>query len=176
MESFESMLTGGHPNSLGRTVEVVDLVLADQAKLRELIDGYKSTDEVVRLRVSSALKRVEVERHAWLLPYLDELINDVGQLDQASAQWTFAQLFQRYANELNPDQRRRSLALMKRNLETHTDWIVLINTMETLSEWAASDDKLKRWIEPHIERLTNDPRKSVAGRAAKKRKQLSGVS
>jgi hypothetical protein len=176
MESFESMLTGGHPNSLGRTVEVVDLVIANQAKLRELVDCYNSDDEVVRLRVSSAIKRVEVERHEWLLPYLDELINDVGQLDQASAQWTLAQLFQRYANELTPDQHQRSLERMKRNLETHADWIVLINTMDTLSEWAATDDKLKLWLEPHISRLTNDPRKSVAGRAAKKQKQLYGVS
>ena len=36
-ETFAAMLTGGHPNSLGRTVEVVDRVLADQRRLRELI-------------------------------------------------------------------------------------------------------------------------------------------
>lgn len=36
MDSFESMLSGGHPNSLGRTVEVVDMVLADRERLGEL--------------------------------------------------------------------------------------------------------------------------------------------
>ncbi len=176
MERIESMLTGGHPNSLGRTVEVVDLVLADQARLRELVDCYKSSDEVVRLRVSSAMKRVEAGEHEWLLPYLDELIDDVGQLDQASAQWTLAQLFQRYVTEFTPDQRTRALALMRRNLEFHNDWIVLSNTLETLSEWAATDDELKNWLEPHVERLVNDPRKTVAARAAKIRKLLSDGS
>ena len=28
-EAFESMLTGGHPNSLGRTLEVVERILGD---------------------------------------------------------------------------------------------------------------------------------------------------
>ena len=35
-ERFEDMLTGGHPNSLGRTIEVVDQVLANPTKIEEL--------------------------------------------------------------------------------------------------------------------------------------------
>ncbi len=30
-EIFSAMLTGGHPNSLGRTVEVVDIVLDNRS-------------------------------------------------------------------------------------------------------------------------------------------------
>ncbi|MFL0711889.1 MAG: hypothetical protein ACJLS2_03810 [Microcella pacifica] len=48
---FESPLTGGHPNSLGNTVSVVDEVLADRALLAELVACYRSEDAVVRLRV-----------------------------------------------------------------------------------------------------------------------------
>ena len=43
------MLTGGHPNSLGRTIEVVETVLADEARMEELFGCYGSVDEVVRL-------------------------------------------------------------------------------------------------------------------------------
>lgn len=57
-QRFDEMLAGGKPNSLGPTVQVVDLVLADRARLGELFDAYGSDDELVRLRVSSALKRV----------------------------------------------------------------------------------------------------------------------
>ena len=87
-ETFEQMLTGGHPNSLGRTVEVVDIVLSDTDRFGELFDCYRSQDEVVRLRTSSAMKRVEAERHDLLLPYIDRFIGEIGELDQASAQWT----------------------------------------------------------------------------------------
>ena len=58
MESFEQMLTGGHPNSLGRTIEVVEIVLADRERLEELYRCYFSNDEVVRLRTSNGMKRV----------------------------------------------------------------------------------------------------------------------
>lgn len=64
-EDFEAVLTGGHPNSLGRTVEVVDVVLADRAKLAQLYACYFSEDEVVRLRFSSAMKRVAMR--CWFL-------------------------------------------------------------------------------------------------------------
>lgn len=175
MERLETMLTGGHPNSLGRTIEVVALVLKDQKRLRELLECYKSADEVVRLRVSNAMKRIEAEKHGWLMPHLDELIDDVGKLDQASAQWTLAQLLDRYAGDLTADQRKRALALMKRNLERHNDWIVLNHTLETLSQWAMKDGALRAWLKPHVERLAREPRKSIAGRARKKLKLLYGA-
>ena len=65
-ESFEEMLTGGHPNSLGRTVEVVALVLADRDRLGELYACYQSDDAVVRLRTSNALKAFPAKsRRGW---------------------------------------------------------------------------------------------------------------
>jgi hypothetical protein len=42
-ESFEEMLTGGHPNSLGRTIEVVDIVLANSTRLSDLYNCYSVT-------------------------------------------------------------------------------------------------------------------------------------
>ena len=172
MEKFTSMLAGGHPNSLGRTIEVVELVCGDQTRMRELLDCYKCDDEVVRLRVSSSLKRVEAEHHDWLVPYIDELIDDVGQPDQASARWTLAQLFDRLSVDLSADQRKRAVALLKRNLQKETDWIVVNTTLDTLSRWAGDDLALRTWMKPHVERLAKDERKSVAGRAAKVAKKL----
>lgn len=166
------MLTGGHPNSLGRTEEVVALVLAEPARFAELFDCYRSDDEVVRLRVSSALKRVEPERRDLIMAYLDRLIDEIGQLDQASAQWTLAQLFERVAEEMTKAQHERALAIMKRNLAGHPDWIVLNTTMAVLTLWAKTDAALADWLRPHLQRLTGETRKSVAARAKKMLAQL----
>ena len=174
-EKLENMLTGGHPNSLGRTVEVVELVLSDPNRFEELFRCYKSKDEVVRLRTSSAMKRVEAERHALLVPYIDRFIGEIGQLDQPSAQWTLAQLFDRLSADLDQDQKTAATALMKRNLQEHDDWIVLNTTIETLSKWAGKDDALASWLRPPLERLSTDSRKSVANRASKKLKALGRV-
>lgn len=171
-ETFEAMLTGGHPNSLGRTEEVVASVLAEPARLDELFGCYDSADAVVRLRTSSAIKRVEAARSALMVPHIDRLIEKVGALDQASAQWTLAQLFDRLAHAMSPGQKARALGILKRNLEHHSDWIVLNTTIDTLTRWARDDAALASWLAPHLDRHAHDPRKSVAGRARKAKAAL----
>ena len=56
--SFEQSLKGGHPNSLGNTLEVVDAVLGNTDKMEDLFLCYQSNDETVRLRTSNAFKRI----------------------------------------------------------------------------------------------------------------------
>lgn len=165
--SFEARLSGGHSNSLGNTVDVVEEILADKSKLAELYACYASSDEVVRLRTSNAFKRVMKEQPDWLEPYLDKFLTEVSELEQASAQWTLAQLFAGLEGFMSAEQLSRAKAVVKRNLETSDDWIVLNNSMQTLADWAEVDAELKSWHEPHLNRLAADPRKSVSGRAKK---------
>ncbi len=164
---FEAMLTGGHPNSLGRTVEVVDLVLADQSALADLYDCYFSDDDVVRLRVSSAMKRVTIEHPEWTIALMDRLQTDVAAIDQASTQWTLALLFDLTKKLQTSAQRARSVEIMKNNLADHDDWIVLNTTMQVLHDWSRDDRLLSDWLAPHLERLVDDRRSSVSKRAAK---------
>jgi len=54
-EAFVEMLSGGHPNSLGRTEEVLGLVLADGSRLEQLFDCLDEPDAIVRMRAGDAL-------------------------------------------------------------------------------------------------------------------------
>ena len=166
-ESFETILTGGHPNSLGRTLEVVELILADRNKLEELYQCYFSKDEVVRLRVSNAMKRICKEQPDWLEPYLDRFLDEISKINQASTQWTLAQLFQSLESRMTAEQTAKAKDVVKTNLQNSNDWIVLNHSMQTLSDWSKKDDDLKQWLQPELERLRKDTRKSVAKRAAK---------
>ncbi len=167
METFEEMLTGGHPNSLGRTVEVVNIVLADRTRLDDLYQTYFSQDEVVRLRVSSAMKRVTIEHPEWTIDYMGGMQSEIAAIDQASTQWTLALLFD-YTRDLMTDaQKTRAVEIMKNNLVNHNDWIVLNNCMQVLFDWSKDDPALVNWLHPQLERLTKESRKSVAGRAKK---------
>lgn len=161
------MLSGGHPNSLGRTEEVVELVLADRRRLDELFECYSSDDEVVRLRVSSAMKRITTARPDWTMDYIDRLQTDIAAIDQASTQWTLALLFDLLVDRLSPAQHRRAIEIMKHNLAHHDDWIVLNNSMKVLGSWSRTDPDLEQWLRPHARRLAGDPRKSVASNARK---------
>ncbi len=166
-ESFEEMLTGGHPNSLGRTEEVVDVVLADRRRLEDLYRCYFSEDEVVRLRVSGAMKRVTTAHPEWTMEFMDRLQSEIAAIDQASNQWTLALLFDLTRDLLSEDQAERARAIMKSNLAEHDDWIVLNNSIQVLFDWSADDPPLREWLRPHLERLTGETRKSVARRAGK---------
>ena len=75
--NFEKLLTGGHPNSLGNTIEVVNTILKDKKRLKDLYNCYFSEDEVVRLRVSNAMKRICAEQEAWLVPYIDKFQSEI---------------------------------------------------------------------------------------------------
>jgi hypothetical protein len=167
MKNFEERLKGGHPNSLGNTVEVVDEILAENELFNELFNCYFSNYEIVRLRTSNAMKRICKAKKSILFPYIDRFLTDIAQIDQASTQWTLSQLFGMLDKDMTEKQIEQAKAIMKNNLSNHTDWIVLNQTMDTLTKWAKKDADLRNWMKPHLERLTADERKSVSGRAKK---------
>lgn len=175
MPNFEAKLTGGHPNSLGNTEVVVAEVLANPKYFDELFHCYFSEDEVVRLRVSSAMKRIAKADKQLIVPYFDRFLTEIATINQASTQWTLAQLFNWLKKEMTPAQMQQAQHIMQQNLETQKDWIVLNMTMQTLAEWAQKDAALKDWLMPHLQDLRSDSRKSVA-RRAKKYLDLLGCS
>jgi hypothetical protein len=167
MRNFEQRLTGGHPNSLGNTVEVVAEVLNEPALFDELFYCYFSTDEIVRLRVSNAMKRICKEDKSLLVPYIDRFLTEIAVINQASTQWTLANLFLYLQKEMTDVQITSAKEILKHNLATHNDWIVLNNSMETLGQWSKKDANLKAWMLPHLQRLSQDSRKTVVKRASK---------
>lgn len=167
MQNYEQKLTWGHPNSLWNTVEVVEEVLNNSEYFNELFECYFSKDEVVRLRVSNAMKRIAKASPEIIVPYLNRFIDEISLIDQASTQWTFAQIFLILEKFVTDEQKQKAKKIIQKNLENSDDWIVLNASMETLWKWAKKNDKLRNWLLPILKKLQDDERKSVAGRAKK---------
>jgi HEAT repeat protein len=175
-EPFAQMLMGGHPNSLGRTEEVVGIVLAHPARLEELFATIADPDEVVRMRVGDALEKVCREQPGWFVAHVDRLCGDLGQIEQPSVQWHVAQMLHHLRSGLSADEAQRATELLQRNLTRSRDWIVLNVTMDVLTKWARRDPALAGWLAPQLHRLRQDERKSVAKRASKRLAEISGTS
>jgi hypothetical protein len=171
-KTYEVMLTGGHPNSLGNTIEVVSDIFEHPEKLGELLACYESTNETVRLRTSNAIKRITKEHPEWLVPHINYLLESVSKIDQASTKWTLANLFEMLEKFMTEKQKSQAIEILKSNLATHPDWIVLKNMSQTLGEWAKKDADLKKWLLPHLQRLSQDERRTVSGAAKKYLKAL----
>lgn len=173
-ERFIDALAGGHHNSLGRTEEVVGIVVGDQGRLDELFSCLDSPDELVRLRAGDALEKVCREHPRWFLPYADRFLTEIGRIDQPSVQWHTAQILDHLRPDLTDARRRRSTDLLRAYLDDSDDWIVLNTSMGILTGWAGEDPALAGALRPRFERLTADRRKSVARRAAKCLAALDG--
>ena len=165
--SYQHQLTGGHPNSLGNTVAVVEDVLAHPERMEELFNCYFREDEVVRLRTSNACKRIAKAKPEIIIPYLDLFLTEVAKINQASAQWTLAQLLLILDKFTTSEQEKQALPILKRNLLENEDWIVLNASMETLKHYTSKYPEIKTWFVPQLEELARDKRKSVARRAQK---------
>lgn len=167
MKKIEERLKGGHPNSLGNTVKIVEEVLQNNTLFPELFQCYFSSDEIVRLRTANAMKRIAREKKALLLPYMDRFLKEISKINQASTQWTLAQLFGILENDMTQIQITEAENIMKNNLANHRDWILLNQTMDTITNWSLKDENLRKWVIPHLHRLREDSRKSVSKKANK---------
>ena len=90
--SFEQSLKGGHPNSLGNTLEVVDAVLGNTDKVEDLFLCYQSDDETVRLRTSNAFKRIFRAKPELFKQWKQRFFKEVAEINQPSAKWTSIQI------------------------------------------------------------------------------------
>lgn len=167
IDNFEEVLTGGHPNSLGQTLEVVAAVTASPDRIRELIDTFQSSDAVVRLRVSNALKRLSRSDPDLFAKHLDYYLDAIADLDQPSAQWTRAQIALEMESLLSADQTLRLTSDLRAQLESSPDWIVIAQTLKTLVDWSHNDDTIATWLIPLAARHAKDPRKTVATAASR---------
>ena len=79
-------------NTLGRTEEVVEMVLEKPELIEYLYQCYFQPDEWVRLRVSSSFKRLWRADEELVKPYIAGFVSKVSKTDQPSINWTFAQM------------------------------------------------------------------------------------
>lgn len=138
MDAFAELLqVGGRSNSLGRAAEVVDAVVADPARLRELLDCVHDEDAWVRMRAVDAVEKVCRVDPSLLDPFVDELLTTWTTRDQASVQWHLAQVLRQVS--LSGEQHDRAVSwLVARVATTHVDWIVAVEVLRTLLGFASS--------------------------------------
>ena len=147
---------------MGRTLEVVEAVLASPDRMEELYQSYFSDDEIVRLRTSSSIKRVFHAHPEWFDAYVDRLLSEITQIDQPSTKWTLAQLWLEHNKRLSPDQRIAAGENLITVLFEETDWIALNMSMKTLERFVKDDPSLNRRIADRTREIAQDPRRSVS--------------
>lgn len=139
VEAFSDMLAvGGASNSLGRTSEVIDVVLSDRQRLAELYACVSNDDAWIRMRAIDAIEKVCRQRPEWIKPYIDTFQSELSSSKQPSIQWHLAQMY----SILDMSESQKSIAIdwLKTLLSnTGVDWIVSANAMKTLVQFTHDD-------------------------------------
>jgi hypothetical protein len=72
-----------------------------------------------------------------------------------------------YKKDLSPKQYTNAVVQMQKNLDKTTDWIVINQTLKTLAAFAKTDEAVKTWLEPKLEKYSKDSHKSISRLAQK---------
>ena len=172
-KTFTDILAvGGKSNSLGRTNEVIEIVLEDKTQLNDLYDCIFNEDAWIRMRAIDAIEKVCRQQPEWLLPYIDKFQSELSSSNQPSIQWHLAQIYSQ--TPLTADQKLNATAWLKDLLSsTKVDWIVSANAMKTLVQFTKDGSVPNNDVIRLIRLQQKHASKSVVRKADKFLEELS---
>jgi hypothetical protein len=129
-----TVLSEGNPNSLGRLLEVLEWIKANEFTIEGLLDLYEKEDRYVSMRISNILKRLWREDSIIILTHIDRMINQAQSLKNPTFRWTLAQIYDELFLELSAKQKDQLLIEIQKNLELGDDWIMLTQSMKALQK------------------------------------------
>jgi hypothetical protein len=133
------LLKGADRRSIGRSNEVVVLVLREPQRFPELIGYLWSDDPVLRMRAADATEKISAQEPALLRPFKDELLGLLLEAEQKELRWHLAQMIPRL--QLTRSERHRVAEALRRYLDD-TSSIVKTFALQGLAELAKTDPSL----------------------------------
>lgn len=136
---LDDLLRGTDRRSIGRSNEVVALVLKERQHFPELIGCLWSDDPVLRMRAADAMEKISSQEPALLHPFKRELIGLLHEAEQKELRWHLAQMIPRL--QLTRSERHRVAEALRRYLDD-TSSIVKTFALQGLAELAKADPSL----------------------------------
>ena len=163
------LLSGGDRRSIGRSNEVVKLVLCGRRRVAELIRCLWNHDALVRMRAADAAEKVSAVKPALLKPYKAELLGLFGEAQQIELRWHLAQTIPRLP--LNQAERYRAAETLQLYLQDRSS-IVRTFALQALVDLSRSDAGLRSRVRETVEESMLAGTAAMRARARKLLKQL----
>jgi hypothetical protein len=157
-------LRGGDRRSIGRSNEVVTLVLKDPKLITELLIGIQHDDPLIRMRSADVLEKVTGRHPEWLQPHKRLLLNEIAAIDQQEVRWHVAQMMPRL--QMTSRDRDKAVRILERYCEDKSR-IVKTFSMQALADIASKDPNLVPRVVDLIKELTRTGSAAVANRGRK---------
>jgi len=145
------MLAGGDRRSIGRSNEVVALVLKQPHLFDILIPGMSLDDALVRMRCADAAEKITALHPEYLRSHKRTLIEDLSRIEQKEVRWHVAAMLARLP--LGAKEQERVIGILLAYTNDRSS-IVKTVAMQALADLAARDQKLRPLVRRHIEELS----------------------
>ncbi len=158
------ILKEGNPNSLGRLLEIFQLVVDQKLMINNVYELYQFEDAIVSMRVSNIIKRLWRLNPKYVLPLIPLFLKDEKHLVNPTFRWTLAQIFKDLYIYLSNEQKLKLINAIVGNLSKGNDWIMLVQSMDALLFAINKGHQIKA-LKEEIKKFTKDPRKVVKNKA-----------
>lgn len=165
-----TLLHGADRRSIGRSGEVVRLVLKDPRRFGELMACLWSEDPAVRLRAADAAEKVSVKRPDLLQRHKAELLGLLAETTQIELRWHLAQIIPRL--QLSARERQRAVEVLRRYLEDRRS-IVRTFGLQALFDLSQNDAALRDNVRQLLETALQSGTPAMKARARKLLQKLS---
>ncbi len=164
MKKIFEELGYGDRRSIGKSNEIVRVVLDKPILIGDLIDGMTSENPVLRMRCADAAEKVSAVRPELLQPFLNTLIEKISSIDQQEVRWHFAQIIPRLS--LTAAERNRVVKILLGYLDDPSR-IVQTFSYQALADLSEKDEVLREEFLPLLQAAQNSPVPSIRARGKK---------
>jgi hypothetical protein len=134
-------LRGGNLRSIGRADEVAEDMIENPVLFGAVFEGLFDGDPVIRMRSADALEKASSRRPEHIQPFKRQLIEEAPNVKQKEVRWHLAQIYSYL--ELDEEERRRVVLVLFTFVEEADSHIVKVNCLQTLTELALEDARLR---------------------------------
>jgi hypothetical protein len=170
-QALEATLRGGDRRSIGRSDEVVRLVLKEPRRFRELIECLRDGSPVVRMRAADAAEKVSAKKPRLVDRYKAELLGLLAEAEQIELRWHLAAIVPRL--RLTAAERQRAASALQRYLDDRSS-IVKTFALQGLADLARNDAGLRAKIKQLLEDALQSGTPAMRARARKLLKKYPG--
>jgi hypothetical protein len=163
------LLRGGDRRSIGRSNQVVKLVLRAPQHFAQLIKCLWSDDPILRMRAADAAEKVSSTQPDLLRPYKAELLGLLAEAEQIELRWHLALMIPRLP--LTQAEKRRAAETLQLYLEDRSS-IVRTFALQALADLSRSDPRLRLRVR---EILEESMATGTAAMKARTRRLLKGL-
>jgi hypothetical protein len=162
--NLETILAGGDRRSIGRSNEIVSMVLRQPHHLHALVDCLRSDDPLVSMRAADALEKISARKIELVEPHKAELLELMETAGQQELRWHLAQIVPRLA--LTRKESERAAASLWEYLSDKSS-IVKTFALQGLADLARLDPSLRRSVKNLLEQSRETGTQAMKARARK---------